>query len=107
MSKIKITNLETLRYEKQRLQELSAQKEQELKDTLDYIQENAGMILLRSFFPKKNTENNSTFEFIHGIVGSSLDTIVDLVSDKENRKENLKNLAKKLLSELIYKFMKK
>ena len=107
MSKIKITNLETLRYEKQRLQELSVQKEQELKETLDHIQENAGMILLRSFFPKRSTEKNSTFDFIHGLVGSSLDIIVEIVSDKEHRKENIKNLAKNVVTELIYRFMKK
>jgi hypothetical protein len=107
MSKNKINSLDTLRYEKQRLQELSKQKEVELNATLDEIQENAGMIMLRSFFPKRNSDKNSTFEFIHGMVGSSFDTIVDIVSDKEHRKENLKNLAKNVVSELIYKFMKR
>lgn len=107
MNKIKVNNLETLRYEKARLKEQSKEKEAQLNATLDTIQENAGMIVLRSFFPKKFAQKNSSFEFIHGLVSSSLDDVINIVSDKENRKENIKSLAKNIVSELVYAFVKK
>ena len=107
MSKINVYNLATLREEKARLKSLSKEKESELNTTLDTIQENAGMIILRSFFPKKMAQKNGTFEFIHGLVGSSLDDIINIVTDKEHRKENVKSLAKNIVSELIYRFVKK
>lgn len=107
MSKTNVHNLTTLREEKARLKLLSKEKEAELNTTLATIQENAGMIVLRSFFPKKLAQKNLTFEFIHGLVGSSLDYIINIVTEKENRKENIKSLAKNMISELIYHFLKK
>ena len=55
MDKYKITDLQTLRFEKQRLQDACKQKEVELNQTVEYIQDNVGSIFIKSIFLKSNS----------------------------------------------------
>jgi len=105
MDKYKITDLQTLRFEKQRLQDACKQKEVELNQTIEYIQDNVGSIFIKSIFLKSNSSREK-FDFMQELVGTSFDSIVNIATDKENRTENLKTLAKNIVTSLLSRVIK-
>jgi hypothetical protein len=105
MKKNRITDLQTLRFEKQRLQDACLQKEVELNQSFQYIQDNVGGILIKSIFLKSDSAKEK-FDFVHEMVGTSFDTIIEIATNKENRTENMKTLGKNIVTSLLSRVIK-
>jgi len=107
MKKNKINNLQSLVFEKQRLAELCKQKEVELNESFDYLQNNIGSIVIKSIFHTGSGKKSDNYEFVQSMVANSFDDIVEIATNKENRTEKIKSLAKNVLSSVIIKLMNK
>jgi hypothetical protein len=107
MKKNKITDLQTLRFEKQRISDLCKQKEEELNESFEQLQNNFGGIIIKSLFHTESDKKSENFEFVKSIVANSFDDIVEIATNKENRTENIKSLAKNIITAVISRVFSK
>ena len=84
MKKIKVTNIETLHQERNRLKQLCKENEQSLNQKLNYIQDNLGIIALETIIPINRKDKNnisSKLDIFHDILGSIIPSIADKIKN--------------------------
>jgi hypothetical protein len=107
MNKIKKMNtLDELLAEKAKLQVLCKEKEKEIGNKLDYIQDNLGIIALETFLPSNQTDKNTVSQVLDGLI-SLIQTFIPSLGEKFNQSEKWIKIIEIVASSIFSRFFNK
>jgi hypothetical protein len=96
-------NIESLRAERLRLESLCKEKETELQQHLEYVQEHFGSLLLRSLLPFSKEQKDKV-----GGIFDKVHAFIDRFSPGEDSKlKPVLKIVQMIVAGLAYKFIKK
>lgn len=102
----KINNLEELLAEQLRLKQLCREKESEIGNKLDYIQDNLGIIALETFLPSNPSEKNTINQVFDGIF-NLIQTFVPGLAEKFNNSEKWIKIIEIVAASIFSRFFSK
>jgi hypothetical protein len=101
-TKANIYNLETLQKRKAELATLCKEKEKEMGAQVDYIGDNLGPIVLRSFIGSKGKKDSGTkSEIISLLISEGVETAFEIKQDPHHIKDKLVGFVKSAASGII------
>ena len=106
MTKKKFSSLEELRRERMKLQILCKEKEEELTEHLQYVQDNIGTLVLTSFLPIGRSKKDAVSGILSKVSGF-LSRITGLQDKIPEKAQPYVKLAEMLLAGLAYRYIRK
>jgi hypothetical protein len=106
MTKKKFSNLEELRKERMKLQIQCKEKEEELTEHLQYVQDNIGTLVLTSLLPFGRSKNDAIGGILSKVTGF-FGRITGLQEKIPEKAQPFVKIAEMLLAGLAYRYVRK